>query len=478
MMSATITESVQLLVDGPTLYMLNTWNLIKVASIGFFWSGLLSSFLPGVTIAGHPMPEMTSLFYGVCLFFMWLRILHLLSVHKSLGPLVVVIKRMANDIFTFSAVWGILLLAFSTVMQGSTIHLKHEQVDCNSDNLQLRCWSSWWIVRSYFQSFGQPFFEEMGTDGENWITIVMWPVMNMMLINLLIAMMNDTYTEVKDKSKLQWMVEMFHIAKENRSPSRINAILLVYDLLMFTWTKDEVDARMKTLVGKSGSGSWRWVTETRFKFKKYQMRDLPNIELKEVQKELQHDIAECEALQATQIKIAWTKAMVHPMIAGQQDRVAKASRMLKSLGGFKIKKSYSALKSHLYKSLVGTLVFLVMPHRWIMKMGEFFGVGNKSLSQPIDDEDLQHVTAWQIKLKRKLLRLNNRQKLDSEALRDQRKFFSRVKDQFMEVFCQDTPVLQTAKFKKDAKKSGEDDDKMSRVSSIASKASALGATGG
>ena len=41
------------------------------------------------------------------------------------------------------------------------------------------------------QAFGQPFFEELKSDEANVITILMWPVMNLMLVNLLIAIMND-----------------------------------------------------------------------------------------------------------------------------------------------------------------------------------------------------------------------------------------------------------------------------------------------
>jgi len=52
------------------------------------------------------------------------------------------------------------------------------------------------------QAFGQPFFEELKTDESNVITIIMWPVMNLMLVNLLIAIMNDSYSEIKRNSQV------------------------------------------------------------------------------------------------------------------------------------------------------------------------------------------------------------------------------------------------------------------------------------
>lgn len=48
--------------------------------------------------------------YSVSLFFMWLRVLHLISVNKDLGPLVVVIGRMGRDMLIFGVIWGTGLL--------------------------------------------------------------------------------------------------------------------------------------------------------------------------------------------------------------------------------------------------------------------------------------------------------------------------------------------------------------------------------
>ena len=44
--------------------------------------------------------------------------------------------------------------------------------------------------------------------------------MNLVLVNLLIAIMNDTFVDVKDHSKLEWMIEMHNLAKEYRCESR------------------------------------------------------------------------------------------------------------------------------------------------------------------------------------------------------------------------------------------------------------------
>eukprot|EP00961_Rhodomonas_salina_P088350 1188185-Rhodomonas_salina.1 len=96
-----------------------------------------------------------------------------------------------------------------------------------------------------------------------------------------VAIMNDTYSEVKEQSKLQWMVpnsatsyapptksplppyapptksplppyetpskyplvQMFYIAKEYRSPSRLNLALLIVDVVYFVRYKENINRR-------------------------------------------------------------------------------------------------------------------------------------------------------------------------------------------------------------------------------------------
>eukprot|EP00961_Rhodomonas_salina_P293755 3934002-Rhodomonas_salina.1 len=43
--------------------------------------------------------------------------------------------------------------------------------------------SSWWLVRTYYQSFGEPFYEELTTDASNVVMLIMFPVMNLVRRN-------------------------------------------------------------------------------------------------------------------------------------------------------------------------------------------------------------------------------------------------------------------------------------------------------
>eukprot|EP00961_Rhodomonas_salina_P260759 3523741-Rhodomonas_salina.1 len=55
------------------------------------------------------------------------------QVHKSLGPLVIAFGRMRDDVFLFGTIWMVLLLAFSTAMQGAA-PMKHAKPDANDNN--------------------------------------------------------------------------------------------------------------------------------------------------------------------------------------------------------------------------------------------------------------------------------------------------------------------------------------------------------
>jgi hypothetical protein len=107
--------------------------------------------------------------------------------------------------------------------------------------------------------------------------------------------MNDTYAEVKNHSKLEWMVAMLHLAKEYRSPSRLNAVMLIYDIMMFIARKAEIDARLSKLVGDQKPKTfWAWVDDCRFKFKKFQCGDIPSVAVNDQRKALELLLLELE----------------------------------------------------------------------------------------------------------------------------------------------------------------------------------------
>jgi len=208
-----------------------------------------------------------NLFYSLSLFFMWTSSYSIMSIHKDLGPLVIIIRRMAFDMLNFAVVWMVLLMAFSCLLQGfDLLHPPSAPTSTNSTNTfkeeggegarghYMGDWSSWWIWRTYYQAMGQPFFDEMPSGYSNAATIFIWLIMNVMMVNLLVAMMSDTYAQVKNHSRLEWMIEMLHTARRYRSPSRLNVLLLLRDACNFVMQRRHIKRIMSDYMSEGHHG--------------------------------------------------------------------------------------------------------------------------------------------------------------------------------------------------------------------------------
>ena len=213
-LSTTVSEMVQAYVDGYRNYWQAGMNWVKMIGIFFFWLGfcghVLRPYLMGSALVGldpwlgHCMlllksvglHEHADMAYSISLFFMWMMVLNIISIRKDLGPLVSVFARMGTDMLTFGTIWIILLLGFSCAMHGTGIN--NDRPECRlppaggglgagggragDEGLaegpaakmvtSMSCWSTWWILRTYYQAFGQPFFEELTTDEANVITVI------------------------------------------------------------------------------------------------------------------------------------------------------------------------------------------------------------------------------------------------------------------------------------------------------------------
>eukprot|EP00961_Rhodomonas_salina_P260760 3523741-Rhodomonas_salina.2 len=164
-----------------------------------------------------------------------------------------------------------------------------------------------------------------GQDASNVVMLVMFPVMNLMLVNLLIAIMNDTYTDVKGRSKLQWMLQMYHVSKEYRSSARLNLATLLWDVLQFGLRKSEVDSRCEKLRSPQ-PGLRGWFQDLRFKYKRFQTRDLPALDKKSVQVELSKRVDQLEAMELGSasknvrrtLAVLWVFSSVSSQSAGWQ----------------------------------------------------------------------------------------------------------------------------------------------------------------
>ena len=151
-----------------------------------------------------PVDGMWEYMYSICVFLQWIRLLRVLSVSRRLGPLVILVIRMGQDISKFAVVYFLFLIAFSILIRGSMpgeyyaqcplfdnssedgFRRKTAASDASGDELEVetpaKCWSAWFIIRTFLQAaWGELFIEDMRTDAAVLGLAVLWVVMNLLL---------------------------------------------------------------------------------------------------------------------------------------------------------------------------------------------------------------------------------------------------------------------------------------------------------
>lgn len=214
------------------MYIKDLWNILDVLSIILF-------------IVGLALRLTTKLFYAgkilLCIDYVvfCLRLMAIFTISRTLGPKIIIVRRMMMDMFFFMFLLSIWVVAYGVAKQGILIH--------NDNRLD-------WILRGavyepYLIIFGDfpknidyAGFEidscsMNGTDplkpkcpvlNENqmpafpeWLTIIMLCVYllfaNILLLNLLIAIFNFTFQEVQDNTDRIWKFQRYELIKEYHS---------------------------------------------------------------------------------------------------------------------------------------------------------------------------------------------------------------------------------------------------------------------
>jgi len=127
-------------------------------------------------------------------FLLWVRMLRLLSVSKRLGPFVILVVSMGQDIGLFAVVYAIFLAAFSVLIRGS-MPLSYQHCTGGPDDPEpYKCWDTWWVVRTFIQaSGGDIYMDDMKTDASVFGLMALWVIMNLLLCTSLPSSIPDSY---------------------------------------------------------------------------------------------------------------------------------------------------------------------------------------------------------------------------------------------------------------------------------------------
>ncbi|XP_062033152.1 transient receptor potential cation channel subfamily M member 4 isoform X1 [Lepus europaeus] len=224
------------------LYLTDAWNQCDLLA--------LSCFLLGVGC------RLTSSLYDLgrtvlCLDFMvfTLRLLHIFTVNKQLGPKIVIVSKMMKDVFFFLFFLCVWLVAYGVATEGL---LRPPGSDLPSVLRRV-------FYRPYLQIFGQipqedmdvSYMEPANCSAERglWarpprpqagscvsayanglvvvLLVVFLLVANILLLNLLIAMFSHTFGKVQGNSDLYWKAQRYSLIREFHSRPALAPPLII-----------------------------------------------------------------------------------------------------------------------------------------------------------------------------------------------------------------------------------------------------------
>ncbi|XP_038608576.1 transient receptor potential cation channel subfamily M member 4 isoform X1 [Tachyglossus aculeatus] len=242
------------------LYLADSWNQCDLVALSCFILGVSCRLTPGMFELGRTV---------LCLDFMvfTLRLLHIFTVNKQLGPKIVIVNKMMKDVFFFLFFLGVWLVAYGVATEG--LLRPHPR----SFPAVLRRV----FYRPYLQIFGQIPQDDMdvalmsvgnctkveaadgGLDGPwglpqredspcvslyaNWLVLLLLVVFllvaNILLLNLLIAMFSYTFGKVQGNSDLYWKSQRYGLIREfhNRPALAPPLIIISHLRLLLTHRK-------------------------------------------------------------------------------------------------------------------------------------------------------------------------------------------------------------------------------------------------
>jgi len=164
--------------------------------------------------------------------FCYLRLLGVFSASLTLGPLFFSIVTMLMDIIKFSVFYIIFILSFSWALMGYV----HEYVPDETWSL---LYPNGPILLPLWATFGEfsssfPYLNSMDTVGVILLGIYLFGAY-ILFVNLLIAMMNDSYSRIHDNQDTEWQFARYSLINEYEAtsafPPPFNIIQLLFLLL-------------------------------------------------------------------------------------------------------------------------------------------------------------------------------------------------------------------------------------------------------
>uniref|UniRef100_A0A7N6BAU7 Transient receptor potential cation channel, subfamily M, member 4a n=1 Tax=Anabas testudineus TaxID=64144 RepID=A0A7N6BAU7_ANATE len=226
-------------------YIQDVWNKCDLTAIMLFIAGVICRMFDVTFEFGRDL---------MCIDYMvfTLRLIHIFTIHKQLGPKIIMLGKMMKDVFFFLFFLWVWLVAYGVANQALVY-----SYDTNLDRIFRRV-----FYRPYLHIFGQIPVEEIDvgvgwdvectdnmtlihegaepcrTEFSNWLVVILLViyllVTNIVLINLLIAMFSYTFSEVQANSDIYWKFQRYNlIVLYHSRPSLAPPFIILSHLNLF-----------------------------------------------------------------------------------------------------------------------------------------------------------------------------------------------------------------------------------------------------
>ncbi|EGD73752.1 hypothetical protein PTSG_05446 [Salpingoeca rosetta] len=219
--SLSVEEGRQLLIAARwEEYIADTWNRLDVASILLYFVGLAIRLTDLHDERSRIVTKTVHAFLAVNL---WLRLMRYYAVDHNLGPKLIMMAEMTKDVTTFVFLLLIFLVGYGVAAQV----LLFPQTPFTEEKFVNV------LFKPYFQIYGELFIDDINNDsgcvgfypfsacGRDEVRIlpiflaIYVLITNILLVNLLIAMFNDTYTKVQEDAEALWRQQNYELYLEN-----------------------------------------------------------------------------------------------------------------------------------------------------------------------------------------------------------------------------------------------------------------------
>ncbi|XP_070543442.1 transient receptor potential cation channel subfamily M member 3-like isoform X2 [Ptychodera flava] len=209
------------------------WNIVDTFGILFFFAGMVIRFIPSILPHGKVV-------YCVSTVFWYIRLLDLFSVNKYLGPYVTMMSKMVVDMIYICIIFMVLLVSFGVVRQS----VKFPNLPFSWTSVKMI------LLEPYFMLYGEVYAPDIDpecTEDEpdapqcstgHWVTPLLMTlyllVANILLINLLIAVFNNTFEAVNAISRQIWKFQRYRLVMEYEQIAVLAPpIIIISHLYMF-----------------------------------------------------------------------------------------------------------------------------------------------------------------------------------------------------------------------------------------------------